>query len=1295
MFIAQQTPTSRSLVPEPVTAHAPLQERILVGCPGGGSFAGSSSTQPPSGIASSGGAIFHGTGPSQSSGSATVVTESGVRQVTRVPHRTARSLSGQQVIQSTWRGPPRQYGQPPGAALSQGSPSPGASFVASAPPRRNQVPVNVEVMAANAAAAAMSVGPVATRTSQTAVPAWMAQQAAGPISGISSAQGQPRPYVPPPLPNRVPTVENVEHLDPFVVRELLASKRCALIDVRGEDRASGLIDGAVHEPAIDKISFSEKVPDLMNRFGDQEAVVFFCQYSAHRAPQCANWYRQKAAASQRVAILSGGFRGWESMGLPVKALASGEAAQVADEIAMHLGTRFARTLPQPVHMPSRYPSGCTTNGATTTSVVVQGRSFVPMPVAPAAQQQQPQMILTQQPQLQLQQQPQLVYSAAEALCLEIQKQQQQLQEQARVYVPPHCPNRVPTVENVDHLEPETVNRLLNRGNCVLVDVRGQDRAAGVIEGSVHVPAIHESRVTFASRVPELVKQWHDKEVVIFMCQYSAHRAPQCANWYRAKASPKQKVAILSGGFRGWESWGLPVKGLADDDAALEYDQLALKIGNTFATKVLQSKKGASLGSSTGASRTSMTDRTRDTRLSSKPKLSTASSHSKAPGSASKKPPQKKKYVPPDCPNRVATLDSVEHLEPEVVHKMLRENTGILVDLRGEDRASGVIEGALHVPAIDKVASFPVKIPELVRVWKDHPLVVFTCQYSAHRAPQCANWYREKADPKQRVAILSGGFRGWEAEGLPVKSLAQAKEAKVADDVAMRLGNSFLQKFQEAMAVQTAADMTAGIKVAAHPVADLAPQAPPVAAAPAPVAATSRPVTTTQAPPIVSGIIATSSDDMPNRVPLAEAVEVLEPEDVLALLNKEACLLVDVRGEDRATGLIENSVHVPAIDSKPFAARVPDLVRQWADQPLVIFTCQYCAHRAPQCANWYKEKAPSWQRVAILKGGFRGWEAKGLPVKDPLSGAARSQGDSLAYQLGVQFVQQAKVQQAKSSMVTTPNGTTASTAPSMGIAARAAAAVTPPGSSTAAPRTAVTPLVQRIPTTPPLTSASPAGTVTVVSGAAEGAPQAPPPHIGATTSPAASQGAGVTAAYTMPMTMNITAAPPAPAQGMPVSDKLNAENVDPSRAQVKPQSKDLAVESIDPVDVYSMMQAKQCLLIDVRGEDQAAGLIDGAVHEPAIDPASPFPVRVPELVHRWANEQCVVFTCQYSRHRAPQCAGWYREQADPKQRVAILSGGFRGWEAKGLPVEMPASPEDAPAINELALRLGQNFTAGKC
>mmetsp|Transcript_8399 Transcript_8399/g.19771 ORF Transcript_8399/g.19771 Transcript_8399/m.19771 type:complete len:619 (-) Transcript_8399:30-1886(-) len=153
----------------------------------------------------------------------------------------------------------------------------------------------------------------------------------------------------------------------------------------------------------------------------------------------------------------------------------------------------------------------------------------------------------------------------------------------------------------------------------------------------------------------------------------------------------------------------------------------------------------------------------------------------------------KPYEPPYCPNRVPTVDGVEHLEPKVVHNLLKSKSCLLVDLRSEDRSAGLIDGAVNVPAIAPVAPFYSRIDELVREWADQRLVVFTCQYSAHRAPQCANWYRAKAAPSQGVAILSGGFRGWEAEGLPVSSAAVGNAAQAADRLAISLGTHFTQQ----------------------------------------------------------------------------------------------------------------------------------------------------------------------------------------------------------------------------------------------------------------------------------------------------------------------------------------------------------------------------------------------------------------------------------------------------------------------------------------------------------------------
>jgi len=139
----------------------------------------------------------------------------------------------------------------------------------------------------------------------------------------------------------VPTVENVENIDPKTIHALLKSRKCLLVDLRGDDRSVGLIEGAIHEPAIDTVPFPTKVPTLVQQWADQSLVVFTCQYSAHRAPQCANWYRQKAHPHQRVAVLAGGFRGWQAMGLPVQSFVNNEQTLAADEAATQLGMNFA------------------------------------------------------------------------------------------------------------------------------------------------------------------------------------------------------------------------------------------------------------------------------------------------------------------------------------------------------------------------------------------------------------------------------------------------------------------------------------------------------------------------------------------------------------------------------------------------------------------------------------------------------------------------------------------------------------------------------------------------------------------------------------------------------------------------------------------------------------------------------------------------------------------------------------------------------------------------------------------
>jgi len=168
-----------------------------------------------------------------------------------------------------------------------------------------------------------------------ASPTWVTEVRALPASPVPVPKQQE-------IQNRVATVPGVEHLEPDEVYRLLRNGECLLVDVRGEDRSAGLIEGAVHEPAWADLPFTVRAPLLAQRWADQKLVVFTCQYSAHRAPTCANWYKPHAGPGQRVAILAGGFRGWQAMPLPVMAPAEREEeSRKADAYALEVGMDFA------------------------------------------------------------------------------------------------------------------------------------------------------------------------------------------------------------------------------------------------------------------------------------------------------------------------------------------------------------------------------------------------------------------------------------------------------------------------------------------------------------------------------------------------------------------------------------------------------------------------------------------------------------------------------------------------------------------------------------------------------------------------------------------------------------------------------------------------------------------------------------------------------------------------------------------------------------------------------------------
>ena len=75
------------------------------------------------------------------------------------------------------------------------------------------------------------------------------------------------------------------------------------------------------------------------------------------------------------------------------------------------------------------------------------------------------------------------------------------------------------------------------------------------------------------------------------------------------------------------------------------------------------------------------------------------------------------------------------------------------------------------------------------------MVGFFCQYSAHRAPIVANHFRKICPPTQRVVVMEGGFRGWEAQELPVENRSPQLSQAAYDNLALKMGSELLSLSQ--------------------------------------------------------------------------------------------------------------------------------------------------------------------------------------------------------------------------------------------------------------------------------------------------------------------------------------------------------------------------------------------------------------------------------------------------------------------------------------------------------------------
>merc|ERR1719160_2239230 len=97
-----------------------------------------------------------------------------------------------------------------------------------------------------------------------------------------------------------------------------------------------------------------------------------------------------------------------------------------------------------------------------------------------------------------------------------------------------------------------------------------------------------------------------------------------------------------------------------------------------------------------------------------------------------------------------------------------------------------------------------------------------------------------------------------------------------------------------------------------------------------------------------------------------------------------------------------------------------------------------------------------------------------------------------------------------------------------------------------------------------------------------------------------------------------------------------------------------------------MEARDCgqqlsnfVVVDLRGPDFEGGNIRGCVNIPSMDLIGNLDGAVGQL----QNAETVIFHCLISRHRAPQCAKYYKERLQKhgrKQKVLILEGGYNAF-----------------------------------
>ena len=70
------------------------------------------------------------------------------------------------------------------------------------------------------------------------------------------------------------------------------------------------------------------------------------------------------------------------------------------------------------------------------------------------------------------------------------------------------------------------------------------------------------------------------------------------------------------------------------------------------------------------------------------------------------------------------------------------------------------------------------------------------------------------------------------------------------------------------------------------------------------------------------------------------------------------------------------------------------------------------------------------------------------------------------------------------------------------------------------------------------------------------------------------------------------------------------------------------------------------------------------------------------------------TLSAGENQSNKVANFFRKSCPSKQRVLILEGGYRGWEAHDLPIQQMEATLSQKACDQLALKIGQNVSKVK-